>query len=78
MTARLASRLDEIDKVLFVVDRKDLDYQTMKEFFLICFADGITGGIAVILGKSAVGNYENLHKLIQSASCHQRQDIRQA
>ena len=31
-TARLASRLDEIDKVLFVVDRKDLDYQTMKEY----------------------------------------------
>ena len=40
--------------------------------FLICFADGITGGIAVILGKSAVGNYENLHKLIQSASCPKR------
>ena len=31
-TARLASRLDYIDKVLFVVDRKDLDYQTMKEY----------------------------------------------
>ena len=30
-TAQLASRLDYIDKVLFVVDRKDLDYQTMKE-----------------------------------------------
>lgn len=31
-TARLASSLDYIDKVLFVVDRKDLDYQTMKEY----------------------------------------------
>ena len=31
-TARLASRLPYIDKVLFVVDRKDLDYQTMKEY----------------------------------------------
>ncbi len=31
-TAQLASRLDFIDKVLFVVDRKDLDYQTMKEY----------------------------------------------
>lgn len=30
--ARLASDLDFIDKVLFVVDRKDLDYQTMKEY----------------------------------------------
>ena len=31
-TARLACGLDYIDKVLFVVDRKDLDYQTMKEY----------------------------------------------
>ncbi len=30
--ARLASQMEEIDKVLFVVDRKDLDYQTMKEY----------------------------------------------
>ncbi len=31
-TAQLATNLDFIDKVLFVVDRKDLDYQTMKEY----------------------------------------------
>ena len=31
-TAQIASKLSEIDKVLFVVDRKDLDYQTMKEY----------------------------------------------
>lgn len=31
-TARLASKMDGIDKVLFVVDRKDLDYQTMREY----------------------------------------------
>lgn len=31
-TARRASLLPYIDKVLFVVDRKDLDYQTMKEY----------------------------------------------
>lgn len=30
--ARLATSLDFIDKVFFVVDRKDLDYQTMKEY----------------------------------------------
>lgn len=30
--AQLATRMDGIDKVLFVVDRKDLDYQTMKEY----------------------------------------------
>ncbi len=31
-TAQLATSLDYIDKVIFVVDRKDLDYQTMKEY----------------------------------------------
>ena len=31
-TAQLVSKMDGIDKVLFVVDRKDLDYQTMKEY----------------------------------------------
>ena len=31
-TSQLASRLPYIDKVLFVVDRKDLDYQTMREY----------------------------------------------
>lgn len=31
-TAQLASRMESVDKVLFVVDRKDLDYQTIKEY----------------------------------------------
>ncbi|KOR30012.1 DEAD/DEAH box helicase, partial [Achromatium sp. WMS1] len=31
-TAQLATELDFIDKVFFIVDRKDLDYQTMKEY----------------------------------------------
>jgi type I restriction enzyme R subunit len=31
-TAQLASKLSYVDKVLFVVDRKDLDYQTMREY----------------------------------------------
>lgn len=31
-TAQLASKLEYVEKVLFVVDRKDLDYQTMKEY----------------------------------------------
>ena len=31
-TAQLASKMEGINKVLFVVDRKDLDYQTMKEY----------------------------------------------
>jgi len=47
-TARLASRLDDIDKVLFVVDRKDLDYQTMKEY------DRFEKGAANSNGSTAV------------------------
>jgi type I restriction enzyme, R subunit len=31
-TAQLVSKLSYVDKVLFVVDRKDLDYQTMREY----------------------------------------------
>jgi type I restriction enzyme R subunit len=31
-SAQLASKLSHVDKVLFVVDRKDLDYQTMREY----------------------------------------------
>ncbi len=31
-TAQLASKLPSVDKVLFAVDRKDLDYQTMREY----------------------------------------------
>lgn len=31
-TAQLASKLPSVNKVLFVVDRKDLDYQTMREY----------------------------------------------
>lgn len=31
-TARVTTNLDFVDKVVFVVDRKDLDYQTMKEY----------------------------------------------
>ena len=31
-TAQLCTQLEYVDKVLFVVDRKDLDYQTMREY----------------------------------------------
>lgn len=41
-TAQLASKLDYIDKVLFVVDRKDLDYQTMREYDR--FEKGVANG----------------------------------
>lgn len=47
-TARLASHLPDVDKVLFVVDRKDLDYQTMKEY------DRFEKGAANSNGSTAV------------------------
>lgn len=41
-TAQLACALPEIDKVLFIVDRKDLDYQTVREYDR--FEKGTTNG----------------------------------
>lgn len=53
--ARLATELDFIDKVFFVVDRKDLDYQTMKEYQ--CFSpDSVNGS------ESTAGLKRNLNK----------------
>lgn len=40
--ARLATQLDFIDKVFLVVDRKDLDFQTMKEYQRF-FPDSVNG-----------------------------------
>ncbi|MCL2847849.1 MAG: type I restriction endonuclease subunit R [Firmicutes bacterium] len=44
-TAQLATSLDYIDKVLFVVDRKDLDYQTIKEFEKFGGKDSVSGNV---------------------------------
>jgi type I restriction enzyme R subunit len=53
--ARLATELDFIDKVFFVVDRKDLDYQTMKEYQRFS-KDSVNGS------DSTAGLKENLGK----------------
>lgn len=53
--ARLATELDFIDKVFFVVDRKDLDYQTMKEYQRFS-PDSVNGS------KNTAGLKENLGK----------------
>ncbi len=53
--ARLATELEFIDKVFFVVDRKDLDYQTMKEYE--SFSEGSVNGSA-----STAKLKENLNK----------------
>ncbi len=53
--ARLATELEFIEKVFFVVDRKDLDYQTMKEYQRFS-PDSVNGSI------STVGLRRNLYK----------------
>lgn len=53
--ARLATQLDFIDKVFFVVDRKDLDYQTMKEYQR--FSPGSVNG-----SESTAGLKRNIEK----------------
>lgn len=53
--ARLATALDFIDKVFFVVDRKDLDYQTMKEYQRFS-PDSVNGS------ESTAGLKRNLEK----------------
>lgn len=63
-TAQLASRLDYIDKVLFVVDRKDLDSQTQREYdrFLKGSANGNTS--TKILKAQLEDRYGNKSKII--------------
>lgn len=58
-TAQLASQLPYVDKVLFVVDRKDLDYQTMKEY------DRFEKGAANSNSNTAI-----LQKQLESKDCH--------
>lgn len=58
-TARIASQLSYIDKVLFVVDRKDLDYQTMKEY------DRFEKGAANSNTSTAI-----LKKQLENPECH--------
>ena len=63
-TVQLASQLDYIDKVLFVVDRKDLDSQTQKEYdrFSKGSANGNTS--TKILKAQLEGRYGNKSKII--------------
>ena len=68
-TAQLASRLPYIDKVLFVVDRKDLDYQTMKEYnrFEEGAADGNTSTVVLqrqLENKDKNGGYHDYRIII--------------
>ena len=72
--ARLATQLDFIDKVLFVVDRKDLDFQTMKEYQRFSpdsvNASNNTAGLKANLAKKdnkiVVTTIQKLNNLIKS------------
>ena len=56
--ARLATELDFIDKVFFVVDRKDLDYQTMKEYQRFS-PDSVNGSSSTAGLKRNLGKDDN-------------------
>ena len=72
--ALMATKLDFIDKVFFVVDRKDLDYQTMKEYQRFS-PDSVNGsdstaGLKLNLDKKdnkiIVTTIQKLHKLMKN------------
>ena len=56
--ARLATALPFIDKVFFVVDRKDLDYQTMKEYRRFS-PDSVNGSTSTAKLKENLASYDN-------------------
>jgi type I restriction enzyme R subunit len=56
--ARLATELDFIEKVFFVVDRKDLDYQTMKEYQRFS-PDSVNGSDSTAGLKRNLEKYDN-------------------
>lgn len=56
--ARLATQLDFIDKVFFVVDRKDLDFQTMKEYQRFS-PDSVNGSESTAGLKRNIGKEDN-------------------
>ena len=59
-TAQLASKMENIKKVLFVVDRKDLDYQTMKEYDNFEPNCANSNSSAAILKKQLKDNQANI------------------
>ncbi|EAJ7107831.1 type I restriction endonuclease subunit R [Campylobacter upsaliensis] len=62
-TAQLVSKIPEIAKVLFVVDRKDLDYQTMREYDR--FQKGAaTGSKSTKELQSRLNSIDKNHKII--------------
>ena len=78
-TAQLASTMEGVDKVLFVVDRKDLDYQTMREYDR--FEKGAANGsesTAVLARQLADPAARILVTTIQKLSCFVKRNPRHA
>ncbi|AYG00030.1 type I restriction endonuclease subunit R [Lactococcus allomyrinae] len=80
--ARLATELDFIDKVFFVVDRKDLDYQTMKEYQRFS-PDSVNGSdstaglkrnIEKVDNKIIVTTIQKLNNLMKTTEAHEIYD----
>ena len=63
-TAQLVAELPYIDKVLFVVDRKDLDYQTMKEYDNFEKGCANSNTSSTILQKQLNNEYKDNKKII--------------
>ncbi len=82
-TAQLTSRMDGIDKVLFVVDRKDLDYQTMKEYDRFEKGAANSNTSTAILGKQLEDKdcriiITTIQKLSRFVSANRRHPIYEA
>jgi type I restriction enzyme R subunit len=83
LTANLLSKIDNIDKVLFVVDRKDLDYQTFIEFNKFChFKDDISDNDStkILIEQLKDSNSKiiitTIHKLTKIANSNNNDDLR--
>lgn len=77
--ARLATEMDEVDKVFFVVDRKDLDFQTMKEYQRFS-PDSVNGSentaglkrnIEAVDNKIIVTTIQKLNNFMKSEADHE-------
>lgn len=80
--ARLATELEFIDKVFFVVDRKDLDYQTMKEYQRFS-PDSVNGSDSTAVLKRNIEKKDNkiivttiqkLNNLMKTTEAHEIYD----
>ena len=80
---QILSQREDIDKVMFVVDRNDLDYQTTKEFNSFCddAVDGTDNTRALInqltgQNKLIITTIQKLHRAVQDKALEAYKDLR--